>query len=424
MRLGFVSARLSGSGPQEIPTLDGVRALAALSVLFFHSFESGQYPKQVFNWDISVPWNYAQTGVHLFFVLSGFLLFLPYARAMLQDRPLPAAGRFYQRRALRILPAYWVCMIALVVIQWPSFASPTGATNIAAHTVLLHDDFRLFNRSIEGPFWTLAIEVQFYALLPLLAAGVARVVGRTQSALRLILGVLALLVGALAVRGLDALTQNVASQFEGAPTVALTLFVRATMGMQGKFLEVFALGMLCSVLHLAMTEQWPMATHTMRWLGLGLLGVALMTATILAPALLQTHLEAPAYDLASQPGNWLAFFSPFLVGLGYSSFLLAVLWIGGGLSALFASAPLRFLGVMSYSLYLWHMPIVQGTVPLAETLPVAGRVLAALVVAYLSYRILERPFLRRKERTPLARPEDQTADQGRLRRSRTLRDVT
>ncbi len=78
-------------------------------------FQLHQYPKHLLNWDISVPWNYAQTGVHLFFVLSGFLLFLPYARAMLQDRPLPTARRFYQRRALRILPAYWVCMIALVL---------------------------------------------------------------------------------------------------------------------------------------------------------------------------------------------------------------------------------------------------------------------------------------------------------------------
>ncbi len=287
-----------------------------------------------------------------------------------------------------------------MLIQWPSFVSPMGVTNVATHTVLLHDDFRLFNRSIEGPFWTLAIEVQFYALLPLFAAGVARMVGRTRSTVRLILGVLALLVGALALRGLDALAQNVASQTEGVPAIALALFVRATMGMQGKFLEVFALGMLCSVLHLAMIEQRPVASHTMRWLGLGLLGGALVTATVLARVIFGKHLEAPAYDIASQPGNWLAFFSPFLVGLGYSSLLLAVLWIGGGISALFASAPLRFLGVMSYSLYLWHLPIVQGTVPLAKPLPVTGRVLAAVVVAYLSYRLLERPFLRRKEDHP------------------------
>jgi peptidoglycan/LPS O-acetylase OafA/YrhL len=401
MRLGFGTTRLASSGPQEIPALDGVRALAALGVLFFHAFQMYQYPKYLLNWDISVPWNYAQTGVHLFFVLSGFLLFLPFARAMLHDRPLPGAGRFYQRRAWRILPAYWACMIALVVIHWKSFASPVGVKNVAAHTVLLHDDFRLFNRSIEGPFWTLAIEVQFYALLPLFAAGIARVVGRSHSALRLILGVLALLVGALGLRGIDALAQNVVGQTQGVPALALMLFVRATMGMQGKFLEVFALGMLCSVLHLAMTEHWPMATHTRRWLGLGLLGGALVTVTILAPAMLRTHLETPAYDIASQPGNWLAFFSPFLVGLGYSSFLLAVLWTGGGLSALFASAPLRFLGAMSYSLYLWHLPIVQGKVPLTATLPAMGRIVAAVGVAYLSYRLLELPFRRRKERPSL-----------------------
>jgi peptidoglycan/LPS O-acetylase OafA/YrhL len=372
--------------------------MAALSVLFFHSFQLGAYPKYLFTWDITIPWSFAQTGVQLFFVLSGFLLFLPYARATLRGGPMPAPFRFYRRRALRILPVYWVCMVALALVQWPAFVSPMGAVNVAAHTLLLHDDFRPFNRSIEGPFWTLAIEVQFYALLPLFAGVVARVVGPSRSALRLLGGVLVVLLGALALRGLDALAQNVASQIDGAPAIALTVFVRATMGMQGKFLEVFALGMLCGVLHVAMTEHWRVAWPTRRWLGLGLLGGALAAAAVLAPPIVRARLEAPPYDLVSQPGNWLAFFSPLLVGMAYSCFVLAVLWIGGGIGALFASPPMRFLGVMSYSLYLWHLPIIQGiqgTDLLPIALPAVGRVFVALVVGYLSYRLLERPFLRR-----------------------------
>jgi peptidoglycan/LPS O-acetylase OafA/YrhL len=399
VRLGSGTVQQAIVGHHEIPALDGIRALAALSVLFYHSFQLWRYPKVVLDHDITIPWNYTQTGVHLFFVLSGFLLFLPYARTMLEDRPLPGARRFYQRRALRILPTYWVCMVVLVLAQWPAFASPTGLANVATHTVLLHDDFQQFNRAIEGPFWTLAIEAQFYVLLPLLAVGIAGIVGRTRSARRLILGVLAILLAVFALRGLGALAEHAATQMAGgAAAVPLHVVALAIMGTQGKFLEVFALGMLASALYLVMVEQRRLRPSTTRWLGLGLLGAALALAVALAPAINQRNIAVPAYELVAQPGNWSAFFGPFLTGMSYACFLLAVLWIGGGFSGLFASLPLRLVGVMSYSLYLWHLPIVHGMLPLTPALSLAERVSAALAVAGVSYWLLERPFLRRKAR--------------------------
>jgi peptidoglycan/LPS O-acetylase OafA/YrhL len=86
-RLSALLPLSSGSG--EISALDGLRAIAALSVMLFHSYHLVSHHVDVAGQDITFLWNYGQSGVHLFFVLSGFLLFMPFARAMLNGRPLP-----------------------------------------------------------------------------------------------------------------------------------------------------------------------------------------------------------------------------------------------------------------------------------------------------------------------------------------------
>ncbi len=77
------------NGAQDIRALDGLRAVAALFIVAYHAIrvEAETYASAQ---AIPPALYFLQTGVHLFFVLSGFLLFLPYARAMLQGRPLPS----------------------------------------------------------------------------------------------------------------------------------------------------------------------------------------------------------------------------------------------------------------------------------------------------------------------------------------------
>lgn len=387
-----------GGGPREIPVLDGVRALAALGVLFYHAYGIWTSNKVVFGLNITPAWYFTQTGVHLFFVLSGCLLFLPYVRALLDARPLPAVRRFYWRRALRILPAYWGCLALLVLFQWRQFASPVGAADIATHIVLLHDDVSPFNRAIEGPFWTLAVEAQFYVLLPLLAWAIARFAAGSRSLVRVLLGTLGILAGALLVRELDAFAESNVTHLSGFAATADSVFVHVTMGMQGKFIEVFAIGMLCAVLYVAVTERGKLSPRVTRWLGLAAFGTALVGWIVLVPMVHSYHLEAPSLQYASEPGNWRSFFSPLMIGLSYGALVLAALWSAGPLHAFFQWRPLRSIGLMSYSLYLWHAAFLFGIVPFAGNLPIAWRVVAAFVGAYASYRLLELPFMRRRER--------------------------
>ena len=107
--------------------------------------------------------------VDLMLLLSGFLLYLPYANGR-----ETSAKRFYQRRALRILPSYWLCLLAMLVFtlidEGPTRLG-TLAKDLAAHLTFTHNLFRLsyLGTRLNGVLWTLAVEVQFYLLLPALA---------------------------------------------------------------------------------------------------------------------------------------------------------------------------------------------------------------------------------------------------------------
>ncbi len=423
------------NGPHEIFALDGLRACAALSVLVYHAVRAVTLQVSIFGLDLTFAWYYTQTGVHLFFVLSGFLLFMPYARALLNGQPLPSARQFYRRRALRILPAYYVCLAVLVLLGLPSYLSGPGLANIGAHLVLLHDDFpdlgqRVFqataatmsaalqadnvpdfNRTIEGPFWTLAVEAQFYLLLPWMAWGIARLVGATRSLGRTLGGVGLVIAGALALREVDAALLAHFRAVGAAPPAALALFLRLTLGWQGKFLDVFGVGMLGAVLYVAANEGRRARSIASHRTALGLLVCSAALWFVLGHVAEQYHIEVPPYFNLMDPGDVKQIYGPFAVGVGYGTLLLAALWGGGLVRAIFEWWPLRFVGLISYSLYLWHEPIVLNLLaPHMRALPVslqaAASILVGLIVslpvAYLSYQLVERPFLKRRGRTTVS----------------------
>ncbi|HLZ24067.1 MAG TPA: acyltransferase [Ktedonobacterales bacterium] len=396
------------TGPHEIRAMDGLRAAAALSVLVYHALASTGARTVVFGHDVTWAWFYTESGVDLFFVLSGFLLFLPYARAMLQGRPLPGARQFYRRRALRILPAYWVCLAILVLIQLPTYASSMGIQNILAHVVLLHDDNPAFSRAIEGPFWTLAVEAQFYVVLPLFALCIARLVGATRSARRVILGICGVIVVALALRELDAVVAMLIPRWPPETAARANIALNFLTGAQGKYLEVFAVGMLCSVVYILAIEEhrWsrPQTLRAGSLLFLCSIGIYL----VLAQAVIRLHnLILAPYYLALRPWDVATICGPLFLGVGYGALVLGVLLGSRAVRGPFEAAPLRFIGLISYSLYLWHEPILEAFTPHFAAAPLLLRdvgtlavgVFIAIPVAYMSYQLVERPFLRRRHRT-------------------------
>ncbi len=122
-------------------------------------------------------------GVSIFFLISGFVLYRPFVAARLAGHPFPAVGPFLRRRALRILPAYWVAItVVAFVLKTPKFRS---GQNIVEHYLLLHVyDTHYISHVGSGSFqvtggpvqqsWSLATEVSFYLFLPLWAWLMAR----------------------------------------------------------------------------------------------------------------------------------------------------------------------------------------------------------------------------------------------------------
>ena len=399
--------RPMNNGPQEIAALDGLRAMAALSVLVYHALATAGAKTIIAGHDFTWTYFYTESGVDLFFTLSGFLLFLPYARAILGGKPAPHPRVFYRRRALRILPAYYVSLGVLALATFGVSWSPIGVQNVLAHVVLLHDISPAFNRTISGPFWTLAVEWQFYLVLPLIAWLIGRF--SNGSPRRLVVGVLGVIALALTLREVDALLASYRAALPGPAVPWIDLAQRVIIGSQGKYLEVFGVGMLCSVIYTLTRRAGALTTRRTKLAGLTLLGLALLSYLTLAPLVYERrNAILAAFYLALDPTDMQMLLGPLLLGLGYGALTLGALFAPPLLRAPFEWGPLRFVGLISYSLYLWHESIINLIFPQIAVSDGVLRGVVALAIglgvaipfAYLSYQVVERPFLRLRRAAP------------------------
>ncbi|MDQ2950864.1 MAG: acyltransferase [Chloroflexota bacterium] len=326
--------------------LEGLRGVAVALVVLFHARLLGVAGGFV--------------GVDAFYVLSGFLI------TGLLVRELGATGRidlgaFYARRARRILPAASVA-IALILAASAVLVAPLDLPQIAADATssgLFVGNIAFAARATDyfastGPspflhYWSLGVEEQFYLAWPLLLAIAFRF--RRSHAVTLAVVVVSLLA-CIAITQVDA-----PWAFYSLPTRAWQLALGALLAMHGG--------------RIARLPTVPMALAG--WLGLALLGIA-----------------ATTYDAStSYPG--IAALTP-TAGVG-----LVILAGGrrGGAGRVLGLAPLRWLGRISFSLYLYHWPVLV-LIPLAIGEPsLIGRgalVLLSVVLALASYLFVERPF--------------------------------
>ena len=145
------------------PALDGLRGVAVALVLVVHAaggmLEPGEANETVQSfWRALEPLvGMGGTGVHLFFVLSGFLLFLPFARHLLVDGRRPSTSHFYKRRALRIIPAYWLALTGVALWLGLDYVF-TGQGIVRYYGLLQVYDSDTITHGI-GQAWTVCIEI-------------------------------------------------------------------------------------------------------------------------------------------------------------------------------------------------------------------------------------------------------------------------
>lgn len=161
------------SGIDRVPALTGVRALAALLVLATHAaYTTGKYTHGY----LGLIYSRMEIGVPIFFVLSGYLLFGPWVQAAMTGAPGPSVRRYAWRRFRRIMPAYAVTVLAAFALYHFRTAGPNpghswnGLLRNLTLTQIYTDNY-LFSHLHQGltQMWSLAVEVAFYAVLPVLA---------------------------------------------------------------------------------------------------------------------------------------------------------------------------------------------------------------------------------------------------------------
>lgn len=377
---------------RPFPLLDGYRAIAAFMVLTTHvAFNTGEILTPV----LGPLLGRMDFGVTLFFLLSGFLLYRPWARAAMEDGAVPRLRGYAVRRAARILPAYWL-MVAFTLLLLPEI-QPVRWEAWPVHLGMLHIYIPGFTLEGLTQTWSLATEVSFYAMLPIIAWIAGRAGrGNPDTSARFQLTVLA---GAYAL----ALVFTVLRVFGALGDSLVTVY-----WLPG-FLDWFALGMAAAVIQVRLRLPGPppwmasvrQVASSTGWCLLMAGGLAVIAATPIAGPLTFDPAEPSSLVIKHVLYGVIAAFllMPGFLGIGDISDVGQV--PGSWWGRLLASPVVVYLGTISYGVFLWHMVLLRF-IQNALGIPVfAGGfwivwpavVLASVAVASASWFALERPIL-------------------------------
>lgn len=363
------------------PQLDSMRAVAAIAVVATHTFFwAGYYPNGL----LGTATQRLEVGVAVFFVLSGFLLARPFVSAALHGNDPPSAGRYFWKRALRILPVYWVSVVAALVLIKDNHDLGPGRW---LQNLVLTDLFAAPSLP-QGltQMWSLSTEAVFYLILPLLGLFMVKRLRSTRAIL-------------IAVGGLYLL--NIA-------WTAATHATSAPWGMWAarwlpNYISWFALGIALAVFALTDNSRHGRIGRTMR-------AIAMDRATCWFCAVALFFLVSTPIagtPLLESPSASEAVLRNLLYGaISFLLILPCVLGRSDTVTARLMSHRLpRHLGHISYSLFCCHVMVLYlvaprlgfelfGGSPIALFVTIFG---ISLAVAELLYRGVEEPFLRFKD---------------------------
>ncbi|HZJ81219.1 MAG TPA: acyltransferase [Guyparkeria sp.] len=373
---------------QHYRALTGVRGWAALWVLLYHAWVAA-VPRRInlplgdWTLDLTPFFSVGWAGVPIFFVLSGFLLAMPFAAWQAGERERPALGRYFFRRVFRVFPAYYAQLVLLLLLALV-VDGQVPLDDIGAawrHLLMLFVPPPLGTKPINLVWWTLPIEFSFYLVLPLLALLLR------PSRWWLLL---ATVVGAMLV------WRSVSVALLPANVVQVSQMAYQLPGS----LDSFGLGMLGAGLYVNRTR-----------LGLGQLSyrhlatITVSALLVVVAAMYWVHVQYLDYWTHSLIFyTWTPVFGTAIAALLFAS-------VSGCRLAnwLFGNRVMVFLGLISYSVYLWHYPAIGWLMKSDFILGHEGYqlprllgplVLITVLLASLSYAFIERPMmqLRRGER--------------------------
>jgi len=300
-----------------------------LLVLWYHVWEISWVPGSGAPYVFIPATGYV--GVHLFFYLSGFVIAYPFVMAAAAGHPAPSWATFVQRRFFKIVPSYVLSIVVAIAIGYAATqgnGAPLGIA-IVTHLLFIHTWWNSTFGSINGVLWTLAVEVEFYLIFPLVWQFFKRGPWITTAAMLLI---------ALAWRHWL------------AACCYTTLFPPWEQNLPG-YLGIFALGMLCAQVWVRYGKQLS-ATRLHRVIAT-LIGIGGLVAIV--------ALQHDVYGWRSIDqwvGAWDIDHRP-LLGLAFCAVALGSLAAVSLWKRILANPALLFLAAVSYNLYLYHQMIAR-----------------------------------------------------------------
>lgn len=337
------------------PTVDIIRGIAVLQVLIWHLWTP--YLAQTQPWlhrGLTLTWS----GVDLFFVMSGYLI----GGLLFKNREAPHYFRyFYARRVLRILPLYLLLLV--IVLHIPGDKSWLWKYLVFVQNIAYSIGGRLTNiqDSILAPTWSLAVEEQFYLVLPLLIWATPK---------RALPWMLVLLV-------------CFAPLFRFAITPVTHPFAPYMLlpsRMDGLFLGV----LIAWFLHLPQGMYWARTHRKLLWIATLVLGCIFVYLIAISKSSGDYHNRTWGYTA-------IALFYGAVTLLAVTATQRPPRWL----------APLAWMGLGTFSLYLFHMPIRTAyfklVMPLLPVMPgylhIVVITLAAFLVSYICWQLIERPAM-------------------------------
>jgi peptidoglycan/LPS O-acetylase OafA/YrhL len=345
---------------RKIPVINGLRGVAILSIVFHHSFQS------FFNYGISNgrPLNFLMLiasslwmAVDLFFFLSGFVLYLPYASGERKIESGEETMSFYFHRAKRLLPAFYIA--TFVTIAFYVHRQSSGAENILRIIGIATFAYPFSGSSFfpieNSPLWSIGVEAWFSVLFPLCVIAVRRIGIWKVVALSIVVS--------LAFRTYGAIYIDMGQRSE-------LNYISDSLGGR---LDEFAFGMLAAHIYCR--------SIFVKWRPIQLsAGLSLIVLTFMLQA---------AICIGKVPYESMIFVK-LPLDFGLLLFVNATMTRDGPLSAILSIWPLQMAGMMCYSVYLWHIPVLRDHAPQNSSWGTYCLYLVLLcVISWLSYRYVE-----------------------------------
>lgn len=323
----------------HIDSLDGIRALSIILVSWFHLWELSWLTPYVkidnkilnsfglYELNFHTLVRFGFTGVDFLILLSAVVNFLPYAKAIVYNRELPDTKEYYKKRAIRIIPSYYFCLIVMLIISLtthnyssPGFLTKDFITHLTFTGIFFKDVY--LSSTLNGVLWTLQLEVLYYILIPFIAKAFKKSPAITSG---IMLSVTLLTSKYMATNLEDAMPYN-------------NFFIT--------FIGFYACGLLITIIYYTIEKNLP----ENRYIHIGAI-FCLIFSYFTYEGILQTFYDKDRFHTQLS--------TRFILMLCISFIILSCMLLPNILQKILGNKFFKFISLISYNLFIWHQQVFR-----------------------------------------------------------------